>query len=127
MYWGLVIVSGIAFSCATEFIPEINQKLKLVPFTGEFRATLTGLMVVDYVGCWCVENVFKRLFSDYRPKDIAVRRPDQLKAEERRRRLEQEEADRKKEEEERRKFEEAEKKQVADMVERTSAAGNKLR
>ena len=27
MYWGLVIVAGVAFSCATEFIPEINEKL----------------------------------------------------------------------------------------------------
>lgn len=81
MYWGLVAASGVAFSCATEFIPEINEKLRLVPFTTEFKVTLTVLMVVDYAGCWVVENVLKVLFSDFRPKDIAVRRPDQLQRE----------------------------------------------
>lgn len=81
MYWGLVAASGVAFSCATEFIPEINEKLRLVPFTTEFKVTLTVLMVVDYAGCWVVENVLKALFSDFRPKDIAVRRPDQLQRE----------------------------------------------
>lgn len=121
MYWGLVVVAGIAFSCATEFIPEVNEKLKLVPFTAEFRATLTGVMVVDYIGCWVIEQGFKRAFSDYRPKDIAVRRKDQLEREEKRRKQEQEEEERKKEEAERKKVEEAGKKQVADMVARTQA------
>lgn len=82
MYWGLVLVSGVAFSCSTEFIPEINEKLKLVPFSTEFKLTMTAIMIADYVGCYVVENVLKRAFSDYRPKDIAVRRPDQVKAEE---------------------------------------------
>jgi len=115
----MVIVAGIAFSCATEFIPEINQKLRLVPFTTEFKLTLTTVMLLDYVGCWIVEQVFKRAFSDYRPKDIAVRRPDQIKAEEKRRKLEQEEEERRKEEEERKKAEELEKKQVQAMLERS--------
>ncbi|EON63581.1 cation transporting ATPase [Coniosporium apollinis CBS 100218] len=91
MYWGLVLVTGVAFSCATEFVPEINEKLKLVPFSTEFKVTLTSVMIIDYVGCWIVENVFKRLFSDYRPKDIAVRRPDQIEKEEERKRVEAEE------------------------------------
>lgn len=82
MYWGLVLVSGVAFSCSTEFIPEMNEKLKMVPFSTDFKITITAIMIVDYVGCYLVENVLKRAFSDYRPKDIAVRRPDQLKAEE---------------------------------------------
>lgn len=82
MYWGLLLVSGVAFSCSTEFIPEINEKLKMVPFSRGFKVTMTAVMIVDYVGCYLVENVLKRAFSDYRPKDIAVRRPDQLKAEE---------------------------------------------
>jgi cation-transporting ATPase 13A1 len=81
MYWGLVAASGVAFSCATEFIPELNEKMRLVPFSTEFKVTLTVLMVIDYAGCWIIENVLKNLFSDFRPKDIAVRRPDQLQRE----------------------------------------------
>ena len=88
MYWGLVLVSGVAFSCATEFIPELNQKLKLVPFTAEFKATLTAVMVLDYGACWIIEKALKVAFSDYRPKNIAIRRPDQLAREEKRRAVE---------------------------------------
>lgn len=97
MYWGIVLVTSVAFSCATEFIPEINEKLKLTPFTTEFKVTMVGVMVADYVGCWCVEKLLKTLFSDYKPKDIAVRRPDQLQREEARRQKEREAEDRKKE------------------------------
>jgi manganese-transporting P-type ATPase len=104
MYWGLVLVSGVAFSCATEFIPEINEKLKLVPFTSEFKIMLTSVMVLDYVACWVIEKVLKYLFSDYRPKDIAIRRPDQLKREEQRKVEEEAEAQRKRNEELEKKF-----------------------
>ncbi len=82
MYYGLLLVSGVAFSCSTEFIPEINEKLKLVPFTTEFKLIMTTVMVVDYVGCYVVEKVLKYLYSDFRPKDIAVRRDDQVRVEE---------------------------------------------
>ncbi|KAF1994041.1 hypothetical protein P154DRAFT_625002 [Amniculicola lignicola CBS 123094] len=99
MYWGLILVSGVAFSCATEFIPEINEKLRLVPFTSEFKLMLTTTMILDYAGCWIVEKGLKALFSDYKPKDIAVRRPDQLKREEERRIAEEKEEQRKKNEE----------------------------
>jgi cation-transporting ATPase 13A1 len=98
MYWGLVLVSGVAFSCATEFIPEINTRLRLVPFSTEFKTTITTLMLLDYCGCWVIEQVFKRAFSDYRPKAIAVRRKDQLEREEKRKQQEKEEAERQKEE-----------------------------
>ena len=84
MYWGLVGVSLIAFSCSTEFIPEINEKLKLVPFSTDFKITMTAVMIIDYVGCYIVEKVLKAAFSDFRPKDIAERRPDQILAEEKR-------------------------------------------
>jgi cation-transporting ATPase 13A1 len=100
MYWGLVIVAGVAFSCATEFVPEINEKLRLVPFSTEFKTTLTVTMIVDYVGCWLCEQGFKALFSDYKPKDIAVRRRDQVEFEERRKKEEFEEEERRKEREE---------------------------
>jgi cation-transporting ATPase 13A1 len=100
MFYGLVLVAGVAFSGATEFIPEMNDKLKLVPFTTEFKVTLTTVMLIDYVGCWVVEQVLKWAFSDYRPKDIAIRRPDQLKREEDRKAQEAEEARLKQEAEE---------------------------
>ena len=84
MYWGIILVSGVAFSCSTEFIPELNEKLRLVKFSDAFKMTMTSVMVLDYIGCYIIEKVLKWAFSDYRPKDIAVRRPDQLKAEEER-------------------------------------------
>lgn len=96
MYYGLVGVAFVAFSCATEFIPEINEKLRLVPFSTEFKMTMTVLMIVDYAGCWIIEKVLKHFFSDYRPKDIAIRRPDQLAREEARKQQELEEEERKK-------------------------------
>jgi len=97
MYWGIVLVSAVAFSCATEFIPEINEKLKLVPFAYEFKVTMVAVMVLDYVGCWTVEKTLKTLFSDYKPKDIAVRRPDQLEREAKRAQEEFEKAEKEKE------------------------------
>ncbi|CAD6503555.1 BgTH12-03216 [Blumeria graminis f. sp. triticale] len=78
MYWGIIGVSGIAFSCSTEFIPEINEKMRLVPFSGSFKYTMTTVMILDYLGCWVIEKTLMFAFSDYKPKDIAVRRPDQL-------------------------------------------------
>lgn len=94
MYWGLVTVAAIAFSCATEFVPDVNSWLKLVPFTTQFKVEMTSVMVLDYIGCWVVERVLKTLFSDYRPKDIAMRRPDQLAKEQRRLQIEHEAAQR---------------------------------
>lgn len=84
MYYGILLVTGVAFSCATEFVPEINEQLSLVPFTTEFKVTMCIVMVLDYVGCFAVEKTLKTLFSDYKPKDIAERRPDQLAVEKRR-------------------------------------------
>jgi len=78
---GIIGVTAIAFSCSTEFIPEINEQMKLVKFTDGFKTTMTATMIVDYVGCWVVEVVLKWLFSDYRARDIADRRPDQLERE----------------------------------------------
>ena len=94
MYWGLVIVAGIAFAGATEFVPELNEKLKLVPFDMDFKLRLTVAMAVDYVGCWTVENVLKKTFSDYRPRDIAIRRVDQIRREEERKAAEKTEKER---------------------------------
>lgn len=96
MYWGLIACSFVAFSASTEFIPELNTKLRLVPFSSEFKMVMTVTMVVDFVGCWIVEQVLKRAFSDFRPKDIAVRRPDQVEREEARRREEEMQVEREK-------------------------------
>ncbi len=84
MYYGILAVTGIAFSCSTELLPEINEKMKLVPFTADFRFTMTATMIVDYLGCFIIEKALKALFSDYKPKDIAIRRPDQLAREQKR-------------------------------------------
>jgi manganese-transporting P-type ATPase len=81
MFWGIIGVSAIAFSCSTEFIPELNQQMRLVPFTMEFKTTMTALMIIDYVACWVIEVGFKWLFSDLKARDIAIRRPDQLERE----------------------------------------------
>lgn len=77
MYWGLISVSGVAFSCATEFIPELNTRLKLVPFTSDFKWMITMVMLLDYGACWIIEKGLKELFRDNKPKDIALRRPEQ--------------------------------------------------
>jgi manganese-transporting P-type ATPase len=95
MYWGLLACTAVAFAGATEFSPELNEQLRLVKFSSEFKWTLTVLMVVDYCGCWVVEAVFKALFSDLKPKDISLRRPEQVEKDDKRR----EEARRKVEEE----------------------------
>lgn len=99
MFYGIVGVTAIAFSCSTEFIPELNEQMKLVPFSDEFKLTMTGVMIVDYAACWIIEVALKKLFSDYRPRDIALRRPDQLERE----RVRQEEVQKRKEAEDERK------------------------
>lgn len=88
MYYGLLGVSAIAFSCSTEFIPELNEKLRLVKFTDDFKIMLTSTMTLDFAACWLIEKVLKRAFSDFQPKDIARRRHDQDERE--RSRLEEE-------------------------------------
>ena len=121
MYLGILGVSGLAFACSTEFIPELNEKMRLVPFTADFRFTMTLVMIVDYVGCYVIEKGLKAAFSDYKPKDIAIRRPDQLAREEERKAKEKAEAlQRQKEEDEqknREKVEAAERK-LAELRER---------
>ncbi len=97
MFYGIVGVTGIAFACSTEFIPELNAAMKLVPFKDEFKMTMTAVMVLDYAACYVIEVVLKYLFSDLRARDIAERRPDQL---ERERVRKAEEAKRKEEAEE---------------------------
>jgi manganese-transporting P-type ATPase len=77
MFWGIIGVTAIAFSCSTKFIPELNEKMMLVDFSNEFSTTLTIVMVLDYLGCYVIEVALKWMFSDFRPRDIALRRPEQ--------------------------------------------------
>jgi cation-transporting ATPase 13A1 len=81
MYYGIVGVTALAFICSMELMPEINQQMKLVPFTEEFKTKMTSAMLLDYGLCYVIEIVLKRLFSDFRPRDIAERRADQLERE----------------------------------------------
>jgi cation-transporting ATPase 13A1 len=116
MYLGILAVSGLAFSCSTEFIPEINEKMRLVPFSDEFKLKLTATMIIDYAGCWIIEKVLKFAFSDYKPKDIAVRRPEQYVRDEARQNQDRED-------ENRRKADEREKREIAkreDLERRTA-------
>lgn len=113
MYLGILGVSALAFSCSTELIPELNEAMKLVPFTDGFKLRMTATMLVDYFGCYVIEKGLKWGFSDYRPKDIAIRRPEQNEREQKRRAIEDVENAKKKIEEkervEREKRERAEK------------------
>ncbi|RGP61574.1 atpase [Fusarium sporotrichioides] len=99
MFYGIVGVSGLAFACALELFPDINEGMKLVPFSEEFKTNMTAVMVIDYAACWIIEVSLKKFFSDYRPRDIAERRPEQLEREAVRRAVVQ----KKKEEEEEKK------------------------
>ncbi|KAM0200759.1 hypothetical protein ACHAPA_008140 [Fusarium lateritium] len=81
MFYGILGVSGLAFACALELFPDINEGMKLVPFSDEFKTNMTAVMVVDYAACWIIEVSLKKFFSDYRPRDIAERRPEQLERE----------------------------------------------
>lgn len=81
MFYGIVGVSGLAFVCALELVPEINEGMKLVPFSDEFKMRMAGSMALDYAACYVIEKVLKAGFSDFRPRDIAERRPEQLERE----------------------------------------------
>jgi cation-transporting ATPase 13A1 len=34
---------------------------------------LTSVMVIDFVGCWVIEKLCKRLFADLEPKPLVTR------------------------------------------------------
>jgi cation-transporting ATPase 13A1 len=99
MFYGIVGVTAIAFACSTELNPELNEAMKLVPFSDQFKTTMTAVMVLDYVACYVIEVVLKWLFSDLKARDIAERRPDQLERErvrkEEERKVKEEEEDKK--------------------------------
>ena len=89
LYWGLVGASAVAFSGATDFIPELNRWLQVVEMdfavshrffeclisadSPQFKLRLTASMITDFIGCWVIENVCKYLFADLEPKSIVTR------------------------------------------------------
>jgi len=73
LYWGLVGASCVAFSGATDFIPELNRWLQIVEMDTTFRMRLTASMIIDFIGCWAIEKVCKYLFADLEPKSIVTR------------------------------------------------------
>lgn len=73
MYYGLLAVGALALSGSTEFVPEINEALKLVPMVDTFKFQLTLAMLLDLGVCWSIELVLKYFFMDYKPSDIALR------------------------------------------------------
>ncbi|KAF9233403.1 hypothetical protein BU15DRAFT_90366 [Melanogaster broomeanus] len=73
LYWGLVGASAVAFSGATDFMPEMNRWLQIVEMETSFKVKLTSVMVADFVGCWVVEKLCKHLFADLEPKPMVTR------------------------------------------------------
>ena len=94
LYYGLLGASAVAFSGATDFMPELNRWLQIVEMADPFKARLTSVMVIDFVGCWVIEKVCKFFFADLEPKPLVtrgwerreVRRKIQIETEEKRQR-----------------------------------------
>ncbi|KAG0290756.1 hypothetical protein BGZ96_005796 [Linnemannia gamsii] len=70
LYRGLLAVAGVAVAGATEFMPEFNEWLQLVPFPEDFKFKLIGIMTFDYFGAWILEIVCNTLFGNFAAKDI---------------------------------------------------------
>ncbi|GME91825.1 unnamed protein product [[Candida] boidinii] len=77
MWYGLLGVSFLAFSGATEFIPEMNEALQFVPMTDLFKIKLTVGMILDIVVSWSIELVLKYFFMDFKSSDIAIHDEDE--------------------------------------------------
>ncbi|TFK37047.1 endoplasmic reticulum Ca-transporting P-type ATPase [Crucibulum laeve] len=73
LWWGLVAASAVAFSGATDFMPELNRWLQIVEMADSFKLRLTLIMAVDFAGCWVVEVACKYLFADLEPKPMVTR------------------------------------------------------
>ncbi|KAG5635407.1 hypothetical protein H0H81_011385 [Sphagnurus paluster] len=86
LWWGLVGASAVAFSGATDFMPELNRWLQIVEMEDSFKLRLTGMMVIDFVGCWVLEKTCKFLFADLEPKPMVTRGRERREA---RRRIEE--------------------------------------
>ncbi|KAI0828564.1 endoplasmic reticulum Ca-transporting P-type ATPase [Trametes gibbosa] len=73
LYYGLVGAGAVAFSGATDLLPELNRWLQIVEMEDSFKYRLTASMVIDFAGCWVIEKVCKALFADLEPKPMVTR------------------------------------------------------
>jgi cation-transporting ATPase 13A1 len=63
LLFGLIAVAFVAFFCASEFAPKLNEAFDLVPFPSiQFRTSVTVTMATDMIGCILAEQVARRLF-----------------------------------------------------------------
>ncbi|WVQ79930.1 hypothetical protein IAT38_002031 [Cryptococcus sp. DSM 104549] len=93
LYWGLLGVSAVAYSGATDFFPEMSRWLQLVEMTTSFRFKLTASMLIDFIGCWAIEKTCKALFASLEPVEFVTRgreRREKRRAEEARVKAEEE-------------------------------------
>ncbi|KAF5309972.1 hypothetical protein D9619_010464 [Psilocybe cf. subviscida] len=73
LLYGLLGASAVAFSGATDFMPEMNRWLQIVEMSDSFKFKLTTSMVVDFAGCWLIEILCKYLFADLEPKPMVTK------------------------------------------------------
>ncbi|KAG8985011.1 hypothetical protein FRB93_006112 [Tulasnella sp. JGI-2019a] len=73
LWWGLVGAGSVAFSGATDFVPEVNRWLQIVELSNDFKLRLTATMVIDFVGCWAIELACKALFADLEPRPMITK------------------------------------------------------
>ncbi|ANZ74639.1 BA75_00390T0 [Komagataella pastoris] len=81
MYYGLVGVSFLCISGATEFVPELNQGMKFVPMDKLFKTKLTSCILLDVGLCFLIEQLLKYFFSDFKASDIAIHDEDEKEIE----------------------------------------------
>ncbi|KAG5645949.1 hypothetical protein DXG03_004741 [Asterophora parasitica] len=86
LWWGLVGASTVAFSGATDLMPDLNRWLQVVEMESPFKLRLTSMMIIDFVGCWVIEKTCKFLFADLEPKPMVTRGRERREA---RRRIEE--------------------------------------
>lgn len=89
---GLLGASVVAFSGATDFIPELNRWLQIVEMEThvrlgsffvtrsrtdmpvlQFKVKLTSSMLIDFIGCWVIEVTCKYLFAELEPKPMVTK------------------------------------------------------
>ncbi|GAA5951154.1 hypothetical protein JCM3765_002402 [Sporobolomyces pararoseus] len=80
LYYGLLGVAAVAFSGATDFVPEFNRWLQLVDMDSAFRLRLCITMVLDYGGAWIADIVLKYFFGDTTPKELITRGSERREA-----------------------------------------------
>ncbi|KPV77055.1 uncharacterized protein RHOBADRAFT_48125 [Rhodotorula graminis WP1] len=80
LYYGLLGVAAVAFSGATDFVPEFNRWLQLVDMDTSFRTKLCVVMAADFAGAWVVDIALKTLFANNKPKEIIKRGAERREA-----------------------------------------------